>query len=143
MEENTKSFWQNRRRSCPEPSPSCSQQQEAAALCRKAERGREEHMYIKVNRFLLSHQYSDLRKVPVFSSFSTVLILSTKHSVSRSLGVLGKGCVTNIAVSFMTARGFSRSFSAFSTVLCVMRAPRVVCWRYSKMLPMPAELPMS
>lgn len=26
----------------------------------------EEHMYTKINRFLLSHQYLDLRKVPGF-----------------------------------------------------------------------------
>lgn len=38
---------------------------------------------------------------------------STKQSVSGSSDFLGKGCVTSTAMSFMTTRGFSRSFFPF------------------------------
>ncbi|XP_053812157.1 uncharacterized protein LOC128795441 [Vidua chalybeata] len=101
----------------------------------------EEHVYIRVKRFLLSHRYLDLRKVlgflQLFYSFDF-------ESASGSSDFLGKGCVTNIAVSSMSTRGFSGSFLPFSAVLCVTRAPRVVFWRYDRVLPVsPLELPMS
>lgn len=53
-----------------------------------------------------------------------LLASSTVKNVSGFSDFLEKGCVINIAMSFITIRGFSRSFFPFSTVLSVMRAPR-------------------
>uniref|UniRef100_A0A8D0H9D5 URB1 ribosome biosis homolog n=1 Tax=Sphenodon punctatus TaxID=8508 RepID=A0A8D0H9D5_SPHPU len=51
----------------------------------------EEHMYTKLNKFLLSHQYLDLRKVPGF--FQLFYSFDLGHKVEREwlLGLLGEG----------------------------------------------------
>ncbi|XP_069727208.1 nucleolar pre-ribosomal-associated protein 1 [Phaenicophaeus curvirostris] len=51
----------------------------------------EEHMYIKVNRFLLSHQYLDLRKVPGF--FQLFYSSDFEYKIEREwiLRFLGEG----------------------------------------------------
>uniref|UniRef100_A0A8C9F4W2 URB1 ribosome biogenesis homolog n=1 Tax=Pavo cristatus TaxID=9049 RepID=A0A8C9F4W2_PAVCR len=51
----------------------------------------EEHMYTKINRFLLSHQYLDLRKVPGF--FQLFYSFDFEHKIERDwvLRLLGEG----------------------------------------------------
>ncbi|NXK50470.1 NPA1P protein, partial [Chauna torquata] len=51
----------------------------------------EEHMYTKINRFLLSHQYLDLRKVPGF--FQLFYSFDFEHKIEREwvLRLLGEG----------------------------------------------------
>ncbi|XP_018420504.1 PREDICTED: nucleolar pre-ribosomal-associated protein 1 [Nanorana parkeri] len=51
----------------------------------------DEHMYIKVNRFLLSHEYLDLKKVPDF--YRLFYSFDTEHKVEREwiLGLLSDG----------------------------------------------------
>ncbi|KAM5180794.1 nucleolar pre-ribosomal-associated protein 1 [Mantella aurantiaca] len=51
----------------------------------------EEHMYIKVNRFLLSHEYLDLKKVPDF--YRMFYSFDIEHKVEREwiLGILSDG----------------------------------------------------
>ncbi|NXA49095.1 NPA1P protein, partial [Nothocercus julius] len=51
----------------------------------------EEHMYTKINRFLLSHQYLDLRKVPGF--FQLFYSFNLEHKTERDwvLRLLGEG----------------------------------------------------
>ncbi|XP_040194806.1 nucleolar pre-ribosomal-associated protein 1 isoform X2 [Rana temporaria] len=51
----------------------------------------EEHMYIKINRFLLSHEYLDLKKVPDF--YRLFYSFDIEHKVEREwiLGVLCDG----------------------------------------------------
>ncbi|XP_010721557.3 nucleolar pre-ribosomal-associated protein 1-like, partial [Meleagris gallopavo] len=51
----------------------------------------EEHMYTKINRFLLSHQYLDLRKVPGFFQF--FYSFDFEHKIERDwvLRLLGEG----------------------------------------------------
>ncbi|CAI9586076.1 unnamed protein product [Staurois parvus] len=51
----------------------------------------EEHMYIKVNRFLLSHEYLDLKKVPDF--YRLFYSFDIEHKVEREwiLGLLSDG----------------------------------------------------
>ncbi|XP_025959367.2 nucleolar pre-ribosomal-associated protein 1 isoform X2 [Dromaius novaehollandiae] len=51
----------------------------------------EEHMYTKINRFLLSHQYLDLRKVPGF--FQLFYSFDLEHKTEREwvLRLLGEG----------------------------------------------------
>ncbi|XP_014108968.1 PREDICTED: nucleolar pre-ribosomal-associated protein 1 [Pseudopodoces humilis] len=51
----------------------------------------EEHMYIKVNRFLLSHQYLDLRKVPGFFQLFYSFDLEYKTERVWILRFLGQG----------------------------------------------------
>ncbi|XP_053793533.1 uncharacterized protein LOC128785260 [Vidua chalybeata] len=103
----------------------------------------EEHVYIRVKRFLLSHRYLDLRKVPGF--LQLFYSFDFEYKTARVGPQISWGrAVTNIAVSSMSTRGFSGSFFPFSAVLCVTRAPRVLFWRYDRVLPAsPLELPMS
>uniref|UniRef100_A0A670XPT4 URB1 ribosome biosis homolog n=1 Tax=Pseudonaja textilis TaxID=8673 RepID=A0A670XPT4_PSETE len=51
----------------------------------------EEHMYTKLNRFLLSHQYLDLRKVPGF--FHLFYSFDSEHKMEREwvLAIIGEG----------------------------------------------------
>ncbi|XP_063161512.1 nucleolar pre-ribosomal-associated protein 1 [Candoia aspera] len=51
----------------------------------------EEHMYTKLNRFLLSHQYLDLRKVPGF--FQLFYSFDSEHKMERKwvLKIIGEG----------------------------------------------------
>ncbi|XP_072254270.1 nucleolar pre-ribosomal-associated protein 1 isoform X2 [Pyxicephalus adspersus] len=51
----------------------------------------EEHMYIKINRFLLSHEYLDLKKVPDF--YRLFYSFDNEHKVEREwiLGLLSDG----------------------------------------------------
>ncbi|XP_070606470.1 nucleolar pre-ribosomal-associated protein 1 [Erythrolamprus reginae] len=51
----------------------------------------EEHMYTKLNRFLLSHQYLDLRKVPGF--FHLFYSFDSEHKMEREwvLAIIGDG----------------------------------------------------
>uniref|UniRef100_A0A8D2JBQ1 URB1 ribosome biogenesis homolog n=1 Tax=Varanus komodoensis TaxID=61221 RepID=A0A8D2JBQ1_VARKO len=51
----------------------------------------EEHMYTKLNRFLLSHQYLDLKKVPGF--FHLFYSFDSEHKFERewSLTIIGEG----------------------------------------------------
>uniref|UniRef100_A0A8C5WVB3 URB1 ribosome biosis homolog n=1 Tax=Laticauda laticaudata TaxID=8630 RepID=A0A8C5WVB3_LATLA len=51
----------------------------------------EEHMYTKLNRFLLSHQYLDLRKVPGF--FHLFYSFDSEHKMEREwiLAIVGEG----------------------------------------------------
>ncbi|XP_007424576.1 nucleolar pre-ribosomal-associated protein 1 [Python bivittatus] len=51
----------------------------------------EEHMYTKLNRFLLSHQYLDLRKVPGF--FHLFYSFDLEHKMEREwvLAIIGDG----------------------------------------------------
>ncbi|XP_039945802.1 nucleolar pre-ribosomal-associated protein 1-like isoform X3 [Hirundo rustica] len=51
----------------------------------------EEHMYIKVNRFLLSHQYLDLRKVPGFFQLFYSFDFEYKTEREWILRFLGEG----------------------------------------------------
>uniref|UniRef100_A0A803V723 URB1 ribosome biosis homolog n=1 Tax=Ficedula albicollis TaxID=59894 RepID=A0A803V723_FICAL len=51
----------------------------------------EEHMYIKVNRFLLSHQYLDLRKVPDFFQLFYSFDFEYKTEREWILRFLGEG----------------------------------------------------
>ncbi|NXD76883.1 NPA1P protein, partial [Halcyon senegalensis] len=51
----------------------------------------EEHMYIKVNRFLLSHQYLDLRKVPGFFQLFYSFDFEYKREREWILRLLGEG----------------------------------------------------
>ncbi|XP_066036371.1 nucleolar pre-ribosomal-associated protein 1 [Chamaea fasciata] len=51
----------------------------------------EEHMYIKVNRFLLSHQYLDLRKVPGFFQLFYSFDFEYKAEREWILRFLGEG----------------------------------------------------
>ncbi|NXG73591.1 NPA1P protein, partial [Baryphthengus martii] len=51
----------------------------------------EEHMYIKVNRFLLSHQYLDLRKVPGFFQLFYSFDFEYKREREWILRFLGEG----------------------------------------------------
>ncbi|XP_009870096.1 PREDICTED: nucleolar pre-ribosomal-associated protein 1 [Apaloderma vittatum] len=51
----------------------------------------EEHMYIKVNRFLLSHQYLDLRKVPGFFQLFYSFDFEYKTEREWILRLLGEG----------------------------------------------------
>ncbi|NXW05576.1 NPA1P protein, partial [Fregetta grallaria] len=51
----------------------------------------EEHMYIKVNRFLLSHQYLDLRKVPGFFQLFYSFDFEYKTERAWILRFLGEG----------------------------------------------------
>ncbi|XP_062982759.1 nucleolar pre-ribosomal-associated protein 1 [Elgaria multicarinata webbii] len=51
----------------------------------------EEHMYTKLNRFLLSHQYLDLKKVPGF--FHLFYSFDSEHKMERewALEIIGEG----------------------------------------------------
>ncbi|XP_048349854.1 nucleolar pre-ribosomal-associated protein 1 isoform X2 [Sphaerodactylus townsendi] len=51
----------------------------------------EEHMYTKLNRFLLSHQYLDLKKVPGF--FQLFYSFDIEHKLERKwvLAIIGEG----------------------------------------------------
>ncbi|KFP86629.1 Nucleolar pre-ribosomal-associated protein 1, partial [Acanthisitta chloris] len=51
----------------------------------------EEHMYIKINRFLLSHQYLDLRKVPGFFQLFYSFDFEYKREREWILRFLGEG----------------------------------------------------
>uniref|UniRef100_A0A674K5J3 URB1 ribosome biogenesis homolog n=1 Tax=Terrapene triunguis TaxID=2587831 RepID=A0A674K5J3_9SAUR len=51
----------------------------------------EEHMYTKINKFLLSHQYLDLKKVPGFYQLFYSFDLEHKTEREWVLGLLGEG----------------------------------------------------
>nr|XP_006126118.2 nucleolar pre-ribosomal-associated protein 1 [Pelodiscus sinensis] len=51
----------------------------------------EEHMYTKINKFLLSHQYLDLKKVPGFYQLFYSFDLEHKTERDWVLGLLGEG----------------------------------------------------
>ncbi|NXO02201.1 NPA1P protein, partial [Rhinopomastus cyanomelas] len=79
----------------------------------------EEHMYLRVNRFLLSHQYLDLRKVPGF--FQLFYSFDFEHKTEREwiLRFLGEGLRDKHCYELYDyQRIFQVILSFFSSPLC-------------------------
>ncbi|KAM9390262.1 nucleolar pre-ribosomal-associated protein 1 [Phaethornis superciliosus] len=79
----------------------------------------EEHMYIKVNRFLLSHQYLDLRKVPGFFQLFYSFDFEYKTEREWILRFLGEGLRDKHCYELYDyQRIFQVILSFFSSPLC-------------------------
>ncbi|XP_009696050.1 PREDICTED: nucleolar pre-ribosomal-associated protein 1-like [Cariama cristata] len=79
----------------------------------------EEHMYIKVNRFLLSHQYLDLRKVPGFFQLFYSFDFEYKTEREWILRFLGEGLRDKYCYELYDyQRIFQVILSFFNSPLC-------------------------
>ncbi|XP_068038864.1 nucleolar pre-ribosomal-associated protein 1 isoform X1 [Anomalospiza imberbis] len=79
----------------------------------------EEHMYIKINRFLLSHQYLDLRKVPGFFQLFYSFDFEYKTEREWMLRFLGEGLRDKHCYELYDyQRIFQVILSFFSSPLC-------------------------
>ncbi|NXN37943.1 NPA1P protein, partial [Rhinoptilus africanus] len=83
----------------------------------------EEHMYMRVNRFLLSHQYLDLRKVPGFFHFFYSFNLEYKTEREWILRFLGEGLRDKYCYELYDYQGiFHVILSFFNSPLCDERS---------------------
>ncbi|NXS64029.1 NPA1P protein, partial [Brachypteracias leptosomus] len=79
----------------------------------------EEHMYIKVNKFLLSHQYLDLRKVPGFFQLFYSFDFEYKTEREWILRLLGEGLRDKHCYKLYDYQGiFQVILSFFNSPLC-------------------------
>ncbi|XP_063202755.1 LOW QUALITY PROTEIN: nucleolar pre-ribosomal-associated protein 1 [Chroicocephalus ridibundus] len=83
----------------------------------------EEHMYMRVNRFLLSHQYLDLRKVPGFFQLFYSFDLEYKTEREWILRLLGEGLRDKYCYELYDYQGiFHVILSFFNSPLCDERS---------------------
>ncbi|NXG83836.1 NPA1P protein, partial [Stercorarius parasiticus] len=83
----------------------------------------EEHMYMRVNRFLLSHQYLDLRKVPGFFQLFYSFDLEYKTEREWILRLLGEGLRDKYCFELYDYQGIFRVIlSFFNSPLCDERS---------------------
>ncbi|XP_039945794.1 nucleolar pre-ribosomal-associated protein 1-like isoform X2 [Hirundo rustica] len=89
----------------------------------------EEHMYIKVNRFLLSHQYLDLRKVPGFFQLFYSFDFEYKTEREWILRFLGEGLRDKHCYELYDyQRIFQVVLSFFNSPLCD-EGSQIGCWQ--------------
>ncbi|NXU49444.1 NPA1P protein, partial [Turnix velox] len=83
----------------------------------------EDHMYLRVNKFLLSHQYLDLRKVPGFFQLFYSFDLEYKTEREWILRLLGEGLRDKHCYELYDYQGiFQVILSFFNSPLCDERS---------------------
>nr|XP_036870514.1 nucleolar pre-ribosomal-associated protein 1 isoform X1 [Manis javanica] len=79
----------------------------------------EEHMYLKVNKFLLSHEYLNMNKVPGFYQFFYSSDFEQKTEQEWMFGILRQGIRDKHCYELYARRGvFSIILSFFNSSLC-------------------------
>ncbi|XP_053772612.1 nucleolar pre-ribosomal-associated protein 1 isoform X2 [Desmodus rotundus] len=117
----------------------------------------EDHMYLKINKFLLSHEHLNMNKVPGFYQFfyssdfqgqeptvcAVCLGCSTAPSRSGCSGSCGRGSATGTATHSTHGAGFSTSSWPSSIARCVTRWHRTGFWKFCRAPPGTPDLPTS